>query len=141
MAINNVVLLTSTQGKMSVTGPPVSTYEAARAGARMYTIAITTSNLTGRLFIEGTLQVNPTDDDWFTIRLPGIEDPFIQYPYEDAIETATILGFNFNGSFTYVRARLDRDYLISHPFLTEEEIAIYGFVDQIVLNLGTWRAD
>lgn len=141
MSSSNVILLPSTQGVVSITGTPVRGAGSTRTVGSLYTVVITANNLQGRVYIEGSIASSPTPDDWFTIVMPGLNSPFVEFPYEEGNTSGgtTTAGFNFKGNFTWIRARLDRDYL-GLDDLSDMELAPYGFVDNITLNVGGWSA-
>lgn len=139
MASSNLVILSSTQGKLNATGDPVLGTSYTQAVGSLYTVAIYASNLTGRVYVEGTLSTHPRESDWFPITLAGLSTPYIQFPYSGESSTTTVglqvVGASFKGNLTWVRARLDRDYLnLGSP--TPQEIAALGFVDRVLLTIG-----
>lgn len=111
MPTSTATLLTSTQGSASVTGTPVRGNGVVRGS--LYTVSITANNLQGRVYIEGSLVADPSENDWFKIDIPGISTEYIEFPYlnGNTVGNVTTVGFNFKGNITWIRARLDRAYL------------------------------
>jgi hypothetical protein len=103
----------------------------------LYTVAIHTVNYRGRVWIEGTLVNNPTDNDWFPIPHPNLSTPYIEFPQTIATTTGnvSVIGYSFRGAIAWIRARQDRDYL-GLQNQTGVKIAPYGQVDKITLNMG-----
>ncbi len=97
---------------------------------------MTASNFVGRIYIEGTLATNPQEEDWFAITFPDVTTAYIDY----AQPSTGVRGFNFKGSFAWIRARQDRDYL-GLEGLTQNQLGAYGYIDNITLNMGTWQVD
>lgn len=104
----------------------------------MHTIAIRTANFHGTIYIEGTLSVEPGDDDWFPIILDG--SPKIEFPrrgfstngIQYSGETATV-GYTFFCNCIFLRARMDRSAIIpenSSPIFT----STFGNIEYIQLN-------
>jgi hypothetical protein len=136
MALTNVNLLLSTQGEINVTGQPVRASGSTRAVGSLYTVSIHPSgDFQGRIYIEGTLATNPSEEDWFTIVLPDETTPYIEFEGSEGV-----VGKSFKGSFSWIRARQDRDYLALEG-LTSQQLGAYGYIDRIVLNMGTWDAE
>lgn len=87
----------------------------------IHTIAIYGQNLSGRVKLQGSLEQNPTDDDWFDILFSGL-------PYKDYTNFTGVEGFTFIANLVYLRASLDRSALgISN-------LQNAGYVEKILLN-------
>ena len=137
MSKQSVVLLGDTFIELNVTG------EAVRADAwfgykdGLHTVTFHMENLTGRIHIEASLASDPQDGDWFAVNLNGAQ-PYMQYPL-DPLEPTGVSGdtfvdaFTFQGNFLWVRARLDRSYVVPVP-TTDAEISLLGSVRKILLN-------
>lgn len=139
---SNVTLLPSTQGVVNVTGTPIRGAGSTRTVGSLYTVVVTANNLQGRVFIEGSIAAYPTEDDWFSIIMPDNDSPYIEFPFDggNTVGNVTTVGFNFKGNFTWLRARLDRDYLGLENLTSPTELIPYGYVDNIVLNVGGWSS-
>jgi hypothetical protein len=142
MSLPNITLLSSTQGEVSVTGSAKRASGSSRSVGSLYTVVITSLNLQGRVYIEGTLAASPTEYDWFAIPMPDSDTPYIEFPEILGGNTsgAQNVGFNFKGNLVWVRARLDREHM-DLDGLSEQALAAYGYIDQIVMNTGSWVSE
>ena len=70
----------------------------------IHTVAIYGQDLSGRVKIQGTLEQNPTEDDWFDILFSGL-------PFRDYTNFTGVEGFTFVANLVYLRASLDRSAL------------------------------
>lgn len=84
----------------------------------LHTVVIQVVNFTGRISIEASLELNPTDADWFPIKLSD-EANYIQFPinpmkptgdYDSGGDTSTV-GVSFKINALWLRAKLDRTYI------------------------------
>jgi len=107
-----------------------------RQGA-LHTIAIRALNFRGRLTIQACETLIPIETDWRTV-LPAAV-PYFQYPLPGYIvppnnmgETSNI-SFSFLGNVVWLRASVDRRYLIL-PFDTPLQIMPYGAIDSVMVN-------
>ena len=94
-------------------------------------------NFQGRVKVQATIATDPGDDDWYSV-LPDTV-PYIEYPRPEYLtspwqmgETSTI-GFNFLNNAVWLRAIVDRDYLLS-PEDSPLVIMRYGTVSYIMVN-------
>lgn len=71
-----------------------------------HTIAVTFNDFIGRIQIEATLEINPTEADWFPVWMNRLT-PYKEYANK---RTGTD-SFNFMGNFVLVRFRKTRSYL------------------------------
>lgn len=132
-----VVLMESSDRKLNVTGPAKHGDGWFGHIEGLYTVAIYTQNLKGRVYIEGSISLDPKEDDWFSIPING--KPYIEFPVNPASPTGElqgdtgIFGFTFQANIVWIRARLDRCYL-SLPQETERDIADLGIVRKILLS-------
>ena len=67
--MSSTVLLPSTSADITGGSVKASGYYGYSDG--VYTIAIYTTNFTGRIYIQGTLASEPIETDWFDISLTG----------------------------------------------------------------------
>lgn len=141
--MHSVTLLDTTSGKINVTGPKQRGAGYANTIGNNHTVSISTYNLTGRVYIEGSLAIDPSDADWFPIPVKdGL--PYIQFPanplkpvgplsaYGYATGDTGNFAFSFSGNFIWLRARLDRTYISPPPV----EANLVGAVTKILLNYG-----
>lgn len=149
MSRRSIVILSSVPPIVSYVGDPVRVDTWYTNVQNLNTISIVSSNFKGRLIVEASVKAHPTDNDWFPVLLNG--NPYIDYPRNGlstspistpslsfsggglGAETSTI-AFNFSGRFTWMRARVDRSFIIPAD-ANEIMIAACGFIDRILLNL------
>ena len=113
------------------------------------TVSISVRNFIGRISFEGTIENSPEDADqnngWFKIDIQGNE--WLEYPsvldksknpadtYLGLRTTRTVC-LDLLGNFTYIRAVLDRDYLIDSKLvpITNADLSAVGGVELILMN-------
>lgn len=129
MSKSSVIMLSSTQGQLELTGDPLRADGWYGYTDGLHTVAIYLANFTGRVIIEASIDAEPAIDDWFPIEIKG-------NTYLEFSQTTSTIGFNLVGNFTWLRARIDREYLE----LTDEQkanqifVGTLGYVDRILLN-------
>lgn len=113
MIRQNLTLLPNCSGKVSFEGEPVKAigYYSNDTNDRLNTVSIHTTNFTGRIYIYGTLKVNPSENDWVMIPLTE-ETPYLEFNHlpilNECIDNTYI---NIKGAYTWLKAKMDRDYL------------------------------
>ena len=139
--MSSVTMLGSSQMQIDMTGDPIRADGWYGYPDGLHTIAIYLRNFIGRIFIEGTLESNPTECDWFPIKLHEHQkEHYIEYPLEPYNETgydggdSGIYSYTFKTNVLYLRARVWRTYFIS-PALDSEQIELLGQVSKIMLSL------
>lgn len=79
------------------------------------TFAVSYTDFKGRVRIQGTLSLEPTDSDWFDIQiqggLPASQGGYKQFPVTGTDGFTGIEAYTVQGNFTYLRVKLDRSYL------------------------------
>lgn len=80
----------------------------------LHTFSVQTSNFRGRLSLQASLATDPQTGDWFSILANGTA--YLEYPTVNTLPNVhggdtSIIGFNFLGNITWVRAIIDRGYL------------------------------
>ena len=101
----------------------------------LHTISVNVTDFVGRLYIEGTLVMNPEENDWFPINLTS-GSMYKQYPANTAYPTGNTGdtgadGFTFRLNVMMLRARVDRSYLNVDAY----DQAQHGRIDKILLNV------
>lgn len=114
----------------------------------LHTVAISVHNFQGRITLQGSQVLNPSEADWFTIALPADypAKPYIEFPRSlisknlntPKGETSTI-GFSFRINCLWLRAKIERAYLLpvhlpTYAGLTADNISWLGNVDSILVN-------
>ena len=81
----------------------------------MHTIAIQYAAFKGRVTIEATLALTPTDADFFPIQIPGgttvAVGGYKTFPTSGTTGFTGTEAYNIEGNFTYLRVKMDRSYL------------------------------
>lgn len=121
---NSVVILTN-QPEMSYVGEKAKGDGFYGFSDGLHTVSFHVNAFTGRLFLEATLVENPTEDDWFLITLE-IDQDYIQFDNETASK-----GVTFTGNFVYVRASVDRSYLVDQNY----NPTLHGVLNKVVLMI------
>jgi hypothetical protein len=117
MAINrkSILVQSSTGSTMNLTTDNVEGDSYYGYSDGLHTFAVSYNAFKGRIFIQGTLSLTPTDTDWFNIRIPGgvgINDGgYKQFPTSGTDGFSGVEAYNITGNFTYLRVKMDRSYL------------------------------
>ena len=81
----------------------------------MHTIAIQYAAFKGRVTIEATLALTPTDADFFPIQVPGglpaASGGYKTFPTSGTTGFTGTEAYNIEGNFTYLRVKMDRSYV------------------------------
>lgn len=136
MSKTSIVMLSNTQGKLSVVGDKIRADGWYGYTDGLHTVAIYLFNFTGRLWFEASIADNPLEEDWFPVLINNQasmnfpRDPW--YPTGTTGDTGTI-GMNIIGSYTWLRVRMDR--LVTDPDTEQRAVAgLLGNVDRVLLN-------
>jgi len=145
MAIRKSVLMMSNTGtQWNVIGEPVrgDAYYGYTDG--IHTVQVTYQNFVGGFGLQGTLAINPTDVDWFYIKLNPMGcsgNPFLTYPMDPYAPTGQnggdtgSMAFTFIGNFVYLRTVLNREYIQPTPVNPQWETWQWGQIDKALLSL------
>ena len=74
----------------------------------IHTIAISFNSFKGRVSVQGTLALTPTDADFFDIQIQG---GYKQFPISGTDGFTGVEAYTITGNFTYLRVKVDRSYL------------------------------
>lgn len=114
MLHKNLTLLPNMSGKVSFEGEPVKAvgYYSDETNSRLNTISIHTLSFTGRIYLYGTLKVNPEkESDWAIIPLSE-ETDYLEYDnYGKVYANRENTFVNIYGSYTWLKVKMDREYL------------------------------
>lgn len=137
MSIQSYELMGDSSGQLNLTGPAIKADGFYGFSDGIHTISAKLDNFTGRLYLEATLEIHPTEADWFPIMLTSM-NPYIEYPINPVMPTGTqgdtgMDSFVAQGNFVFVRARIDRDYVVPVP-VTPDDLALLGSVSRILMN-------
>lgn len=134
----SVTLLDSTTTEINVTGSKQKGAGFSNTIGCNHTVSISVANFIGRVFIEGSLASEPSEHDWFPIKLRNNLD-YIQFPLNPNSPTGSnngdsgVYAYNFSGNYVWLRARVNRDYLRPYP----QDTLYIGAVRYILLNYGS----
>ena len=101
----------------------------------LHTVAIYTNDFTGRVFIEGSLSMNPESCDWFPIRLDVCD--YIEFPRNPNAPQSmytgdtSVIGYTFRSNILWVRVKVWRSYFTKK--ITDENKDTMGSISQILI--------
>lgn len=125
----SVLMLSNTSGNYKITGDKIRSDGWWGYTDGIHTVQVTYSNLYGQFGIEGTLSINPTENDWFPIHL---SDGVSQGPYASFNFESGSRAYTFVGNFVFLRAKLHReDPIITDPYVIET----LGTIDKVLLAM------
>lgn len=133
----SVILLDTTTGKVNAVGSKFPGAGYSSTIGCLHTVSISLSNFIGRLYIEGSLASDPTESDWFPIELIANKE-YLQFPQDPHKPTGAgggdsgTVAYSFSGNYIWIRARVNRDYLIPYPM----DDQFVGQVEKVLLNYG-----
>jgi hypothetical protein len=142
--MQSVQLLDTTSGKINVTGIAQKAAGYSNTIGNNHTISISLNDFQGRVYIEGSIATAPSESDWFPIPLVN-GSPYLQFPLNPSRPTGSptgtgmgtgdsgTLAYSFTGNFIWVRARVDRTYMIPPPVDSDR----VGAVTKIWMNYGS----
>ena len=71
--MDSVVLMPTTSGQINVTGQKQKGAGYSNFAGASHTISITCTNFVGRIYIEASLESEPSSADWFSVYVDGYE--------------------------------------------------------------------
>lgn len=123
----SILILKNTGKLYNVVGDKVRADSYFGMTDGLHTVQASFKNFTGGFGIQGTLSLNPRDEDWFWIELKHIVDfdqePFVKFPRNPLAPTGSggtgashigdtrEMAWTFRGNFTFIRAVVIRDYM------------------------------
>lgn len=137
MSKQSVQVLGDTQVNLNLTGDKIRADGFFGYKDGLHTVTFHIEDFTGRIYLEATLESNPAETDWFALYLDG-QNAYKQYPLIAVAPTGVtgdtmVDAFTFQGNFLYIRARMDRSYVVPVP-TTEVEISLLGSIKKVLLN-------
>lgn len=125
--------------EVRITGEPVRGAGWYGSTNGLHSFSMRVENFRGRVGVQGTLATNPTESDWFSVLPDGI--PYVQFPQPKYIvvspqmgQTSTY-GFNFTGNLVWVRATMDRTYILP-PNASPMYVSLFGLVEHVLMHYG-----
>ena len=123
MASSTVIL--TNKAEMSYTGDKARGDGFYGYSNGLHTVSFHVNDFTGRIRLQATLLDTPTEADWFNIALATATE-YLQIDSSSVTQGAT-----FTGNFVYIRAKIDRTYLVDQTYDTTN----HGVVNKIVLMI------
>jgi hypothetical protein len=123
MASSTVIL--TNMAEMSYTGDKARGDGFYGYSDGLHTVSFHVNDFTGRIWLQATLLDSPTEADWFNIAL----STSTEYLQIDA--SSVTRGATFTGNFVYIRAKIDRTYLVDQTY----DPSTHGIVNKIVLMI------
>ena len=121
------VLMLGTENELDYTGDSVRGDGFYGFSDGIHTVQITVTDYIGRIYIQGTLASDPTEADWFNIKVNGNDD-YVTYGVGASTGVTSTLAYTFQGNMVYLRAKVER----SHLSLLIIEV---GTLSKILLNI------
>jgi hypothetical protein len=119
---SSVIILTN-QNELSYTGDKAKGDGFYGFSDGLHTVSFHVHDFVGRIWLEATLMEDPTEDDWFVIDL-AVSHPYFEYDHDSDTRGST-----FTGNFVFLRAHVDRSYLVA----TEYDPVVHGVLDKVTL--------
>lgn len=139
--MSSAILLGSSQMQIDMVGEPVRATGWYGIPDGLHTIAVYVDNFIGRITIEGSLASNPTDCDWFPIKIHDKQkNSYVQFPIDKNNVTGIdggdsgVYSYTFKCNALYLRATIWRTYFIN-PLLPSEQVETLGQVRKILLSM------
>ena len=138
----SIIMMGSTGREWNVTGDAKRADSYFGYSDGLHTVSVTYANFTGGFKLQGTLALEPEDEDWFDIGLNSSNcsgETTVYYPKDETDPTTSPDGtgdtgtdaFTFIGNFTYLRAILTRDYIDTE----QPDGSNYGQIEKVLLAL------
>lgn len=128
------LVLDDTGTEMNVTSDPVKGDGYYGYTDGRHTLAVRYNNFQGRFYIQATIALEPTEDDWFNIQVTGGVSPTLggykQFPFSGTDPYTGTEAYTFVGNFTHIRVKIDRSYLGDGVTWSSE----YGAVGSVRLS-------
>lgn len=132
----SVTLLPSTTGLVNVVGEAVAADGWHGHVDGLHTVAFYLQNFKGRVLLQGTIALEPQEQDWFPIYLSTT--PHLEFPKQPAAPTGQFSGdtgvemVTFRANVVWLRVIVDRSYL-PDPVHDAEHIGQLGVLRKVVL--------
>lgn len=111
----------------------------------IHTVQFILQNFIGGVGIQGTLALNPKQEDWFWINLNpngNSDQPYLTFPQNQYYPTGRSGGdtgscvTTFIGNFAYLRAVITREHLSQYrPDQSQWQTWNWGQVDRVLLSM------
>lgn len=130
----SILVQSSTGSEMNVTTDKVEGDGYYGYSDGIHTFAVSYNAFKGRIYVQGTLSLDPADTDWFNLQVPGGRTPelggYKQFPTSGTDGFSGVEAYTIEGNFTYLRVVIDRSSLGDGTTYLSE----YGSVNYIRLS-------
>lgn len=97
----STVLLSNTSGQgPAITGDQFKGAGYLNIGDGQHTVQVQFTNFTGDFIIEGSLASDPTENDWFAVKLDGISEA------QTLVSETSVKYYTFESNLIWVRAKI-----------------------------------
>lgn len=120
---NSTIILTN-QNELSYTGDKFKGDGYYGYNDGLHTVSFHVSDFLGRIYLEATIVEDPAETDWFAIDLTAITK-YIEY----STQTTQTSGVSLSGNFVWLRAKIDRSYLVAPTY----DVTAHGRLEKVVL--------
>lgn len=151
----SIIMMTNSGNDFTVVGEKIKGGSYMGYSDGIHTVQFNFQNFTGGIGVQGTLALDPVEDDWFWIRMidqrgNATQQPFMVYPKDPlrptgatkqqssaltSIGDSGVEAFTFVGNFVYLRAMLTRDYIQPPPPSMPDGRWFLGQVDKVLLSI------
>lgn len=151
----SIIMMTNSGNEFNIIGENIKGDSFMGYSDGLHTVQFNFQNFTGGIGIQGTLALEPVEEDWFWIRLidqrgNATQEPFSVYPKDPlrptgapqqqssaltAIGDSGVDAFTFVGNFVYLRAMLTRDYIQPPPMPMPDGRWFLGQVDKVLISI------
>jgi len=136
MAINrkSVLVQSATASTMNVTTAKVEGDSYYGYSDGLHTFAVKYNAFKGRVYVQATLSLAPTEADWFSVQVPGgvsiANGGYKQFPQTGSAGYTASEGYNIIGNFAWLRLKFDRSYIGDGTTYSMD----YGQIDSVRLS-------
>jgi hypothetical protein len=136
MAINrkSILVQSATADTMNVTTNKVEGDSYYGYSDGLHTFAVKYNAFKGRVYVQATLSLVPTEADWFNVQVPGGVSinlgGYKQFPQSGTTGYTASEGYNITGNFAWLRLKFDRSYLGDGTTYAAD----YGQIDSVRLS-------
>lgn len=111
----SILVQSSTGSEMHVTTDKVEGDGYYGYSDGIHTFAVSYNAFKGRLYVQGSLSLEPTETDWFNLQVPGGRTPeqggYKNFPVTGTEGFTGVEAYTIEGNFTYLRVVIDRSAL------------------------------
>lgn len=151
----SIIMMSNTGNEFNVVGKKIKGDSFMGYSDGIHTVQFNFQNFTGGIGVQGTLALDPVEEDWFWIRMidhtgNAVPHPFTVYPRDPlrptgapkqqssaltAIGDSGVDAYTFVGNFVYLRAMVTRDYIQPPPPVQPDGRWFMGQVDKVLISI------